>query len=151
MTHISSTTNPVATSALAALILAIAPGRRGAVLQSVVSFRPHHTLEQSFAVGPLRAAFADYWEAQCGEPVPIEKLRSVLDPPVLIKTVLEFSKLMLVRDIEETNQALAELVRHLQHRLGEVGRPPSSVCSIRHKICSAESATQKRMEEHGIG
>jgi hypothetical protein len=41
----------------------------------------------------------------------------VLAPPAPIKTALEFSKFMLACDIEETNQALAEPIRHLKQRL----------------------------------
>lgn len=86
-------------------------------MQSVVSFRPNPTLEASFSVGPLRAAFAEYWEAQERGPVPIAALRAVLDPPVPIATVLEFSKLGIARDAIEIEGFLSELVRHLGARL----------------------------------
>ncbi len=107
-------------SRLANLVLAVPPARRGALLQSVVSFRPNTTLEESFDVGPLRAEFARYWEQTCGDPTPIEELRVVLDPPVPIKTVLEFSKLLLSRDLTETNSVLVQLVQHLRQRLAEL-------------------------------
>ena len=66
---------------LTALLQVIPPGRRGAILQSAVSFRPTANPEECFAVGPIRAAFADYWEARYGRPVPAERLRALLKPP----------------------------------------------------------------------
>jgi N6-adenosine-specific RNA methylase IME4 len=107
---------------LATLTQAIPPARRGAVLQSALSFRPAPTLEKSFAVGPLRAAFADYWEARFGETIPFERLRGVLEPPVPIGTVLEFSKLMLMRDAAEIEDALAELTDHLHASVRKLDR-----------------------------
>ncbi len=53
---------PAATSQLATIMLAIPPARRGAALLSVVSCRPNPTVDASFALGPLRAAFAEFWE-----------------------------------------------------------------------------------------
>jgi N6-adenosine-specific RNA methylase IME4 len=106
-------------SELAALLQAIPPARRGALLQSAVSFRPAPSLEHSFAVGPIRATFADYWEARFGRPIPVEGLRAVLDPPVAIGTVLEFNTLILMRDVDEIEGALNQLATHLQARLRE--------------------------------
>ena len=106
-----------ACSPLANLLHRIPSGRRAAVLQSVVSFRPSPSLENSFAVGPLRAAFADYWEHRFGQPVPVESLRAALDPPVPIGTVLEFNKLALARDLAELDQFLSQLVRHVCQRM----------------------------------
>jgi hypothetical protein len=98
---------------LANLLLTIPPGRRAAVFQSVVSFRPSPSLENSFAVGPLRAAFAEYCERRFGDPVPVQSLRAALHPPVPIGTVLEFNKLALARDLAELEQFLSQLVREL--------------------------------------
>ena len=109
-------------SELAPLLRAIPPARRGAVLQSAVSFRPAPTLEHSFAVGPILATFADYWKAGFGEPIPVERLRAVLEPPVPIGTVLEFNKLMLMRDAPDIKEALCQLADHLRTRLGELDR-----------------------------
>ncbi len=105
---------------LATLLLTIPPGKRGTILQSVVSFRPSLTIDQSVAVGPLRAAFAALWEDVCGDAVPINGLQTVLEPPIPIKTVLQFNKLMLVRDAEEIDITLCHLIQHLQERLGEM-------------------------------
>lgn len=91
---------------LAALIAAIPPARRPAVMQCVASFRPCDRIEQSFAVGRLRAAFARVWETHCQKSPPVEQLRAALDPPLPIGTVLCFSKLMLVADRGETETAL---------------------------------------------
>ncbi len=108
-------------SNLAALLLAIPPGRRAAVMQSAVAFRPDPNLEASFSVGPLRAAFAAFWESQFGSTVPVAGLQAVLAPPVPIGTVLEFSKLSIVRDSEEIEVFLSQLVRHLCDRLRKLG------------------------------
>ena len=87
----------IGSSELTTLLQTIPPGRRGAVLQSALSFRPGPTLDQSFAVGPIRAAFADYWEVRFGHAVPVERFPGILDPPVPIGSVLEFNKLTLMR------------------------------------------------------
>jgi len=107
----------VGPSELTILVQAIPPARRGAVLESVVSFRPAPTLKQSLAVGPIRAAFADYREDRFGGPIPAERLRAVLQPPVPIGTVLEFNKLMLMRDAAEIEGAIGQLADHLQARI----------------------------------
>ena len=112
----------VAPSELATLIQAIFPVRRGTVLQSVVSFQPAPTLEHSLAVGALRAAFAGYWETRFGGTIPVEQLRAVLEPPVPIGTVLEFSKLMLMRDAAEIEDALATLTDHLHASVRKLDR-----------------------------
>jgi hypothetical protein len=126
MTHTKSTVHDYSfrPSDLAVLLQAIPPARRGAVLQSAVSFRPAPTLEHSFAVGPIRATFADYWEARFGRPIPVERLRAVLDPPVAIGTVLEFNRLILMRDVDEIECALDRLATHLQAR-----RQPMRSCA----------------------
>ena len=59
-------------SELSKLVFPLPSGRRGAVLQSVVSFRPELTVERSFDVGRFRAAFADY-----GKPHLVKQRRSV--------------------------------------------------------------------------
>ena len=106
-------------SELSKLVFPLPSGRRGAVLQSVVSFRPELTVERSFEVGRFRAAFADYWEATFAQAVPVRELRAVLDPPVPIRTVLEFSRLTISRSHEETSQALQSIVVHLNQRIRE--------------------------------
>ena len=80
---------------LAKLLLAVPPGRRGAVLQQAASFTPGSDPDQMLAVGSIRAAFADFWEARFRERVPVAGLRCLLEPPVPIATALEFNKLIL--------------------------------------------------------
>lgn len=104
-------------SRLAELLLAIPPGRRGSVMQCVVSFRANPTLEASFALGPVRALFAEFWEARVGSPIPISELRAILDVPVPIGTVLEFNKLAIPSDATELDDSLTQLIRHLRGRL----------------------------------
>lgn len=91
---------------LSCLLRDIPRARRGAAMQSVVSFLPNGDLEQEFSVGALRAAFANYWKDSQGEAVPIEILRSLLEPPIPIKTVLEFSRLNIPLNPAECDQAL---------------------------------------------
>lgn len=124
MTHTKQTapTSNVRPSDLTAHLLAIPPGRRGAVLQSAVSFRPSPTLEQTFAVGPIRATFAELWERRFGGPVPTERLRAILEPPVPIGTVLEFSKFIVACDTAEIEAALNQLADHLRMRIRDVDK-----------------------------
>jgi N6-adenosine-specific RNA methylase IME4 len=112
-----------ASAALATLIAAIPPGRRPAVLQCVASCRACETIEESFSVGPLRAAFADLWERTFQQPLPFNDLRRVLNPPVPIKTVLAFSRLMLTEGVN-IDRALHDLVRHLHSRVLELRGSP---------------------------
>jgi N6-adenosine-specific RNA methylase IME4 len=107
----------VAHSRLALLLEMVPPGRRGAILLSVSSFRPNATLDGSFAVGEFRAAFADYWETRFGAPVPVTALRAALDPPIPIRTVMEFNKFALTRDASDIDAYLATLLDHLCDRI----------------------------------
>jgi len=102
---------------MARLIHTIAPGRRGALIQSAVSFQPSASLEASITNGELRSAFADYWEAQKSVLVPIAELRAALASPVPIRTVLEFNKFALVEDALAVETQLEELVEHLSTRI----------------------------------
>jgi N6-adenosine-specific RNA methylase IME4 len=145
--ELSARDSSVGSSKLTTLLQAIPPGRRGAVLQSAVSFRPAPTLEQSFAFGPIRAAFADRWEARFGQPVPVEQLRTVLAPPVTIGTVLEFNKLMLMRDAAEIETALSQLADHLQARLREL----DSSTQLRLFGVSAEPIAPTQRETLPVG
>jgi len=100
-------------SALAKLVLALPPGTRGAVFQHVVSFRPEVAIAEAFAVGPIRASFADVWEASFGGTVPLRELQRVLEPPVPIGTVITFSQLTITRDLKEVEAALEVIVAQL--------------------------------------
>lgn len=111
-------------SPLPALLVAIPPVRRAAVLQAAVSFRPEETLDEEFSIGPVRAAFAEHWEAACGYPVPVCELRDVLEPPVPIATVLEFLQLKIAGDEEDARVYLGELISHLQERIRELRASP---------------------------
>jgi len=107
---------------LTALLQAVPPGRRGVILQSAVSFRPSASPDECFAIEQIRAAFAGYWEARFGRPVPAERLLALLKPPVSIATVIECNKLMLTRNAAEIEAAIRQLGDHLQARLREVDR-----------------------------
>ncbi len=102
---------------LAKLLLAVPPGRRGAVLQQAASFTPGSDHDQMLAVGSIRAAFADFWEARFRERMPVAGVRGLLEPPVPIATALEFNKLILMRQVTEIEAALGSLADFLRSRL----------------------------------
>jgi hypothetical protein len=135
---------------LAELLLELRPGLRGSRLHSAVSFRPDASLDGSFVVGPLRAAFAEPWETRFGEAVPTKELRLALEPPVPIGTVLEFNKLVLARDYVELEHHVAEILDMLRGRaasfqvciqrpLFDVGRPQKAASE--KKLIRAESVS----------
>ncbi len=107
-------------SILVEFLLAVPPAQRAIIVQAVAAFRPSRTLDDSFDLGPWRAAFADYWEKLTGGPVPIVALRVALEPPVLIETILEFGRLTLVETPAEIDDALRKIVGHLQLKVREV-------------------------------
>lgn len=113
----------VALDRLSRLLLKCPAAKRGTLLQSVLSFRATDTVEESFEVGLLRAAFAEYWEARTASAVPIRQMRDVLQRPVRIKTVLEFSKLNITRDMEDIASAVTALVDYLLRRTEELVQP----------------------------
>lgn len=98
---------------LSCLLSDIPQARRGAAMQSVVSFLPTGDLQKEFSTGSLRAVFADYWETSQGEAVPLEVLRSLLAPPVPISTVLEFARLNIPATAAELDQAVERLLAFL--------------------------------------
>jgi hypothetical protein len=100
-------------SRLATLLESVPAGVRGPLLMSAVSFRPNATLESSFAVGEVRAAFADYWESKFNRAVPVTALRSALDPPIPVRTAIEFGKFAITRDAADIDAYLATLVQYL--------------------------------------
>lgn len=116
MSHESTRPTP-ALSRLAASLETVPPGVRGSLLMTVASFRPNETLETSFAVGEFRASFAEHWERTFDSPVPIAALRAALDPPIPIRTVIEFNKFALPRDTAEIDSYLSTLLQHLADRV----------------------------------
>jgi hypothetical protein len=108
-------------SRLASLLVTVPSGLRGPLLMSVVSFRPNENLDGSFVVGDYRAAFAEYWEARFKSAVPVTALRSALDPPIPIRTAIEFNKFALTRDAPDIDAYLATLVQYLAD-VGKVER-----------------------------
>jgi hypothetical protein len=108
-------------SELATRLLSLPPGRRGAALQMAVSFRPGGNHDEAFFVGPIRAAFADFWEARFGQRVPVEELRALLEPPLPIAVGLVFNRFILMRQGAEIESALGQLADYLQEKLCERG------------------------------
>jgi N6-adenosine-specific RNA methylase IME4 len=117
MSELSPTSTAAARRQLAELLLAAPSGRRAALLQQVVACRAEGDLEASFNMGPIRAAFAAFWERRYATAVPIRQLRRVLDPPVPIKTVLLFSRLTTALELLEIEQDLMELAAHVYERI----------------------------------
>lgn len=132
----TQTPAPNAVSNLAKLLCAIPPGRRAALLQSIASFEPDVTFEASFAVGKLRACFADLWEDRFGVAVPVVALRTLLAPPLSINTLLKFTCLGVVDESGPLVEKLQELVDHLYtevtrstkqlHLFESTAHPPAS-------------------------
>lgn len=89
-----------------------------------MSFRSAETLDEEMSIGPVRAAFAEHWEAACRYPVPVSDLRLVLEPPVPIATVLEFLQLKVARDEDDARVYFGELIGHLQGRIRESRAAP---------------------------
>jgi len=108
-----SRTAAAAPSRLAALLESVPAGVRGPLLISIASFRPNATLESSFAVGEVRAAFAEYWESRFNRAVPVTALRLALDPPIPVRTAIEFSKFAIARDAAHIDVYLSTLVEYL--------------------------------------
>jgi hypothetical protein len=107
----------VSAAGLAELLHQLPAGRRGALLQLVASFEPSATIEESFDLGPLRAAFAGYWESLAGKAVPISRLRSILWPPVNLQIAVAFQQLVTTRTVSEIAAILPKLVENLVQRV----------------------------------
>lgn len=103
----------LAPSQLATLLESVPAGLRGPLLMSVASFRPSATVESSFAVGEFRAAFTGFWESRVGCSIPLAHLRATLEPPVPIRTAIEFNKFATSRNAAEIDAYLAKLVQYL--------------------------------------
>lgn len=110
-------TRATSTAELVELVLAIPRGQRAGLVMEALSFRPSRHLEQSFRVGPLRAALSNFWEARMFSPIPTRDLKSVLQAPVRIGTVLEFTKLDYLEWPREAESQLSQLIHHLRGRV----------------------------------
>ncbi len=122
MTTPATTTQDCASAAsgLAQLLYDLPQGRRGALLQIVATFEPSPTVEESFELGPLRAAFANYWESFTGKPVPISSLRLILWSPVRAETAWAFHRFVTTRTAADIDSILPELFGHLVERIEQV-------------------------------
>jgi N6-adenosine-specific RNA methylase IME4 len=107
-------------------LLRTPPDQRATVMLAALSFVPSQNLDEAFALGPIRAAFGDYWESTTGRAVPVVQLRAVLEPPLPIKTLLEFQGLTLARDAEEIVQTVEQVLWHLKERMREIEPSPQS-------------------------
>jgi hypothetical protein len=103
-------------------------------MESVVSFAPSPSIEESFAVGPIRAAFAEYWEINCRQPIPLAKIRQLLNRPVPIATVLEFSKFSVTKTTSDIDSCLSQLVSCFYRKLRDLPAPQRSLFSSTTKI-----------------
>ena len=82
-----------------------------------MSFAPAHDLENEFSLRPLRAAFADRRESRFRMAVPVLELRRLLDPPVPVSNVLQFSRLNWTGN-EKIEPILDELFCFLPYSVG---------------------------------
>ena len=127
MNH-TNTSVSFAANELAQGLLAIPPGRRGPMMQSVASFRSHESLDDTFAVDHFCAAFAHLWEEQFKTSVPIAALRSLMEPTIPIGTVLQFSSLMHARQVQDLQPELRALEGFLHAQIRQHNEQPSSSC-----------------------
>lgn len=109
-----------ALTSLAELSIVIPPHRRASLFQDVLSFRPAYDLGAEFALGPLRAAFAEVWEARFGTAVPMQKLQYIMTPPVAIGRVLEFTRLGIAGDFDELADSLHQLLTYLADEVSKL-------------------------------
>lgn len=107
-------------SRLTNLILDMPLGQRASLLMAAASFRPSWCFENSFRVGPIRAAFAEYWELSQCSLMPSKEIRVILRPPIRIGTVLEFNRFDYLCEPAEIETQLVTLVSHLQARVSDL-------------------------------
>lgn len=107
-------------SRLTGLILDTPLGQRASLMMAAVSFRRSRGFEHSFRVGPVRAAFAEYWELTQCSLIPLKEISAVLRPPIRIGTVLEFNKFDYLCEPTEIERQLSQLVSHLVGRTREL-------------------------------
>lgn len=98
---------------LADILLIIPPRRRGAALHAAL-FGCRVDADLAAHVIPLRVAFDGHWDELHGSSTPFDLITKVLEPPVPIKTVMAFSRLMFARSEDDMAEALRELVRLLE-------------------------------------
>lgn len=109
---------------LAQLILGIPPCKRAAALQAALAFAPADSISRRFAIGPLRAAIAGFWEQAIDSPIPFLSLRETLKPPIARDTELSFTRVASIETRPELEQGLRDLLSHLNHKVAEAASPP---------------------------
>jgi len=112
------------TCALPKMLLALEPDPRALLLQAAVSFRPQNDFEIEMRVGPIRTAFADYWEKKEGCTVPVAELRVILSSPVPVETILEFHRIKLANCEAEACLYLNKLIQYLKAAIRRTRRCP---------------------------
>lgn len=108
------------------LLSDIPAGRRGSLLQCALTPARTDPVSGEFDLELVRARFAEYWESTFRLAFPSHEIRAALDPPVPIKTVLEFCNLSITRNAAEIDEALQRLIVRLLDRLREMAPNPQS-------------------------
>lgn len=101
-------------SELPALLLELPTSKRAFLVRAALAFAATIGDENVFQVGVVHSLLSDRWENSFGEPLPVAQLRSVLEPPLAIRIVMEFNKLGWVDTREELNDLLDSLLQHLR-------------------------------------
>lgn len=95
------------------ILLTISPHRRGAALHAALV---GHCVDADVSahVTSIRRAFDEYWAAQRNCKTPLGAIAKFLVPPIPVKTVMAFSRLMFARGKDEMDAELRELVGLLE-------------------------------------
>ncbi len=99
---------------IAKILAALPSGRRAAAFREALIFSPATTLDLAFNIGPLRAEFANCWETESGDPVPIGCLRQIFEPPIRIDAVLLLGQLSACRDVNEVAASVVSIIDYLR-------------------------------------
>jgi N6-adenosine-specific RNA methylase IME4 len=110
---LASTAEDVSSKALADRLLSIPPRRRGASLHAALTGVCNEA-DLTQYVTPLRETFDDNWAQSHGCAAPLGRIAKALEPPVPVKTVMAFSRLMFAQSKDDMADVLRELVRLLE-------------------------------------
>jgi hypothetical protein len=113
---------------LISLLHQIPMHQRGETLQAAASFRPRQSLDSDFRLGPVRAAFSDYWEQWFQEPTPIVGLRTILTPPIPMDTILEFTGLSSADTEDELGFILTLILKYLRYEVRKLLSRSQQLC-----------------------
>ena len=121
---LNQTFGSAAITELCCQLLHLPVADRFSVLSEVLGFFPSATPKQSFQVGPLRALFADCWEEQHSEPVPLQALRNLVTGPCRISVKEQLIALLDANSESELADRLVEMLGFLRQASSPAIRQP---------------------------